>query len=153
MIVISYQLFLFISLFIYSKYLNNIFIRLELFVLHWNHLKRRNLRNRQDTKGQIKWKWIYEIVMVKNSNWQIWRISALASKKRSIKKVKALSYFKKMNKIKLKYKYFFFWCDIVLETRAEILQIFQLLFWRIDDFINSFWPNLIFINFNKTIVE
>ena len=28
--------------------------------------------------------------------------------------------------------------------RVEILQIFQLLFWKIDDFINSFWLNLTF---------
>ena len=28
--------------------------------------------------------------------------------------------------------------------RVEILQIFQLLFWKIDDFINSFWINLTF---------
>ena len=28
--------------------------------------------------------------------------------------------------------------DPVVEAREEILQIFQLLFWRINDFINSF---------------
>ena len=28
------------------------------------------------------------------------------------------------------------WFDLVLEAMAEIFQIFQLLFWRIDDFIN-----------------
>ena len=48
-------------------------------------------------KGQIKSEWIYEIILqlTQNSNWKIWRISALGSKKRSIKKVKALSYLKK----------------------------------------------------------
>ena len=34
--------------------------------------------------------------------------------------------------------------DLFLEARAEILQIFQLLFWRINDFINTFWLNLTF---------
>ena len=28
--------------------------------------------------------------------------------------------------------------------RAEILQIFRVIFWKIDDFINPFWLNLIF---------
>ena len=78
--------------------------------------------------------------LTQNSNWKIWRISALASKKRSIKKVKAPSCLKKWIKIKI----FFFWFDLVLEARVEILQIFQLLFWRIDDFINSFRLNLTF---------
>ena len=38
----------------------------------------------------------------------------------------------------------FCWFDHFLDFRAEILQIFQLLFWSIDDFINSFWLNLTF---------
>ena len=42
--------------------------------------------------------------------------------------------------------------------RAEILQIFQLLFWKIDDFINSFRLNLTFSgievsNRQKTILD
>ena len=52
-------------------------------------------------------------------NWKIWRIFAIASKKRPIKKVKALSHLKK--KIYMKYWYFF-WLDLVLEARAEILK-------------------------------
>ena len=38
----------------------------------------------------------------------------------------------------------FCWFDHFLDFRAEILQIFWLLFWSIDDFINSFWLNLTF---------
>ena len=51
----------------------------------------------QSTKGQIKSEWIYEIVnyLTQNSNWKIWRIYAQASKKRLVKKVKALSYLEK----------------------------------------------------------
>ena len=41
----------------------------------------------------------------------------------------------------------FFLFDLVLEARAEILQIFQLLLWRIHDFINSFRLNLTFSRF------
>ena len=33
--------------------------------------------------------------------------------------------------------------------RPEILQMFQLLFWKIDDFINSFWLNVTFRIFDK----
>ena len=56
------------------------------------------------------------------------------------KKVKAISYFKKNNwDINT-----FFWFCLILEDRAEIIQIFQLLFWRFDDFINLFWFNLTF---------
>ena len=61
----------------------------------------------------------------------------LASKKRLIKKVKALSTFIFKKKIEIKVIILFLF-DLVLEARAEILQIFQLMFWRIYDFINSF---------------
>ena len=38
----------------------------------------------------------------------------------------------------------FCWFDPFLDFRAEILQILRLLFWSMDDFINSFWLNLTF---------
>ena len=65
-------------------------------------------------------------LILQNSNWKIWRISALASKTRSNKKSINILFF----------IYFFeyesaftFLIDLFLEARAEILQIFQLLFW------------------------
>ena len=36
---------------------------------------------------------------------------------------------------------------IFIVHRAEILQIFWVIFWEIDDFINSFWLNLTFSSF------
>ena len=79
------------------------------------------------------------------SNWKIWRIYALASLKRGqIKKVHIniliLIYFFKYESA------FTFLIDLFLEARAEILQIFQLLFGLIDDFINSIRLNLTFSN-------
>ena len=59
-----------------------------------------------------------------NSNWKIWRISALASKMRSNKKsinILIFLYFFKYESA------FIFLIDLFLEARAEILQIFQLL--------------------------
>ena len=95
---------------------------------------------------------LWNCQLTQNSNWKIRRISALASKKRSIKKVKALSTFIFKKKIEIKVIILFLF-DLVLEARAEILQIFQLMFWRIYDFINSFWLNLTFRNhpFHKLV--
>ena len=62
-----------------------------------------------NVKGQIKSKWIYEIINFQKMIQQIWTIFALR---------------------------------ILIVHRAEILQIFWVIFWKIDDFINPFWLNL-----------
>ena len=41
-----------------------------------------------------------------------------------------------------------FWLSFKQTFMAEILQIFELLIWKIDDFINSFWLYLTFRKFN-----
>ena len=38
--------------------------------------------------------------------------------------------------------------EFFIVHRAEILQIFWFIFWKIDDFINPFWLNLTFRKFN-----
>mgnify|MGYP007086837905 CR=1 FL=1 len=47
----------------------------------------------------------------------------------------------------------FFWFELVLEARAEILQNFQLLFGLIDDFVNSFRLNLTFSKEDWSVEE
>ena len=64
--------------------------------------------------------------ILQNSNWKIWRISAQASKTRSNKKsniILSFIYFSKYERA------FIFLIGLFLEAKAEILQIFQLLFW------------------------
>ena len=64
--------------------------------------------------------------ILQNSNWKIWRISALASKMGSNKKSTNIL----ICICFLKYESAFtFLIDLFLEARAEILQMFQLLFW------------------------
>ena len=81
-----------------------------------------------------------------NSNWKIWRISTL---KGYIDWVLVFAivhlYFARCTTANISnYS--------IKPFRAEILQIFQLLFWKIDDFINSFRLNLTFsalVKFNE----
>ena len=86
--------------------------------------------------------------ILQNSNWKIWRISALASKTRSNKKsinINIFIYFSKYESA------FIFLIDLFLEARAEILQIFQLLFWVYWRFY-KFIPTLIW-PLNNTLVS
>ena len=41
---------------------------------------------------------------------------------------------------------------VFIVHRAEILQIFWFIFWKIDDFINPFWLNLTFTKFNGLLL-
>ena len=64
--------------------------------------------------------------ILQNSDWKIWRISALASKLKSNKKILIFSFSS------------IFLIGLFSEAWAEILQIFQLLFcvnWRFHEFI------------------
>ena len=63
-----------------------------------------------------------------NTNKKISRISALASKKRSNQKNKGTLY-RKLEDFILTLLHYFFWFDLFLEARAEILEIFSLVFW------------------------
>ena len=82
------------------------------------------------------------------SNSKIWRISALKVYLKLNQKVVriTLSTYDKpslnMQKIGSNCPIFNF-----KTFRAEILQIFELLIWKIDDFINSFW---LYLTFRKT---
>ena len=63
--------------------------------------------------------------ILQNSNWKIWRISALASETRSDQKnINILFVFYFFSKYE---SAFTFMIDLFLEARAEIPQIFQLL--------------------------
>ena len=42
---------------------------------------------------------------------------------------------------------------VFIVHRAEILQIFWVIFWKIDDFINPFWLNLTFTRFNLKVTS
>ena len=74
--------------------------------------------SRWNLRGQIKSKWIYEIINFQKLTLKIWRISAMR---------------------------------VFIVHRAEILQIFGVNFWKIDDFINPFWLNLTFRIITKKI--
>ena len=47
------------------------------------------------------------------------------------------------------------WRISIKTLRAKILQIFRVIFWKIDDFINSFWLNLTFTlsTYSRSLVQ
>ena len=101
------------------------------------------------TKSQIKSEWIFEVIDFPNYQLKIWRISALKVYLKLNQKVvltdvsthgkPSLNMQKKSGEIVLYLEILNF-----KTFMAEILQIFQLLIWKIDDFMNSFWHNLTF---------
>ena len=83
------------------------------------------------------------------SNSKIWRISALKVYLKLNQKevlINLSTHGKPSLKMKKKSGQIVLYLEIFnFKTfRAEILQIFELLLWKIDDFINSFWHNLTF---------